>query len=96
MKIKYECDHCKVQFNSEQDCRIHEILHLQGLEELKYYAQYATDINLCNYCDNVYYVYGCELNCEYKDCGPKNNYKHFKGENLDDFKRNICKGNDKT
>lgn len=94
MKIKYECEHCQVQFDSEMQCRAHEILHLNGIEALKYYIQYATNENICSYCDNPYYVYGCEFNCDYLHCNSSNNYKDFKGERINDFKRNIRTSHD--
>ena len=96
MKIKYECDHCKAQFDTEVACRCHEVLHLHGIEAVKYYIQYATIEDVCSYCDNAYYVYGVEFNCPYPDCNVKNNYKDFKGEKIYDFKGYICKSNDEA
>ncbi len=96
MKIKYECDHCKAQFGSEAACRSHEILHLHGIEEVKYYIQYRTTEDLCSYCDHAYYVYGVDFRCDQQDCNSKNNYKDFKGDKLNDFKKYICKNHDET
>lgn len=96
MKIKYECDYCQAQFNSESDCRVHEILHLGGIEELKYYVKYIANIDICRYCDNTYWVYGSERNCNYKDCNARNNYKDFQGESLNDFQRSIRQYYDKA
>lgn len=96
MKIKYECDHCKAQFDTETSCRCHEILHLHGIEAVKYYIQYATIEDLCSYCDHAYYVYGCELNCQNKNCNAENNYKDFKGDKINDFKKYICTSDDET
>ena len=90
MKIKYCCNYCDKQFDDESTCRAHEILHLHGVEELKYYIQYATNKDLCSYCDNAYYVYGSEFRCDHNECSARNNYKDFKGEKIYDFKGNIC------
>ena len=96
MKIKYECDYCQAQFDTETACRVHEILHLNGIEAVKYYIQYATIEDVCSYCDNAYYVYGVDFNCPYPDCNVKNNYKNFKGDKINDFKKYICTSHDET
>lgn len=82
MKIKYCCDYCDEQFDSAATCRAHEILHLDGVEKLKYYIRHETFEDLCSYCTNGYYVYGCELNCNHHGCNSKNNYKDFICRNL--------------
>lgn len=90
IKIKYCCNYCDKQFDDEATCRAHEILHIHGIEELKYYIQYVTDKDLCSYCDNAYYAYGSEFRCNHNECNARNNYKDFKGEKIYDFKGNIC------
>ena len=33
--------------------------------------------SVCDYCDKSYYVYGCEMDCDCKECGYANMYKDF-------------------
>ena len=78
MKIKYECNVCGQQFGSPTECEAHEHTH-SGLD---YNLMIKTSLlikqeDICDYCDNSYYVYGCEQDCKYDDCGFKNNYKDF-------------------
>lgn len=78
MKIKYECNVCGQQFDSPTECEAHEHTH-SGLD---YNLMIKTSLlikqeDICDYCDNSYYVYGCEQDCKYDDCGFKNNYKDF-------------------
>lgn len=78
MRIKYECSYCGQQFNSKLLCYGHEIdKHLEGVDKIKYCIINVLDEDPCQYCKNVYYVYGCEPNCSYKHCAYSNNYKDF-------------------
>lgn len=85
MKILYECEYCHEQFNNKNTCMRHEESHLKDVDKFKYHVVYVNKEPLCKYCEHVYYVYGCEENCEYKDCSPMNCYKDFKlgGLNLE-------------
>ena len=39
--------------------------------------------NPCDFCNNAYYVYGCEFDCKHKmDCQYRNGYKHFDGKDV--------------
>lgn len=39
--------------------------------------------NPCDFCNNAYYVYGCEFDCKHKmDCQYRNGYKHFDGKDI--------------
>lgn len=82
MKIICECEYCKKQFGDASICMAHEILHLRGDEEAKYYIRHILNKDLCEYCEHAYYVYGCELACDQNNCNPGNNYQHFKKERL--------------
>ena len=78
MKIKYECNVCGQQFDSPTECEAHEHTH-SGLD---YNLMIKTSLlikqeDICDYCANSYYVYGCEQDCKNDDCGFKNNYKDF-------------------
>ena len=77
MKIKYECEVCGELFDSLRRCRVHEASHFSGAEKIKYELIHTQEEDICDYCDNSYYVYGCEQDCEYDDCGFRNNYKDF-------------------
>ena len=85
MTIKYCCDYCYEQFDNKNKCMRHEESHLDDMDKFKYHILYVNKESLCKYCKNVYYVYGVEENCQYKDCGPMNCYKDFKlgGLNLE-------------
>ena len=74
----YRCDICGAEFPSSYSCRMHEASHLTGEEEIKYMLIHSQEEYLCDYCDNSFYVYGCEEDCNFKDCAVKNNYKYFK------------------
>ena len=78
MKIIYECEHCHKQFNDNHQCSIHELSHFDKDEGVRYYIRNIIGSQLCEYCEYAYYVYGIELNCVNKNCGPNNNYKNFK------------------
>ena len=82
MKIIYECELCRKQFSDKHQCIIHELSHLNGDNTIKYYIQNVLGEDICKHCDNAYYVYGCELDCKYKNCDSKNNYEHFKLEGV--------------
>ena len=77
MKIKYECDICGQLFDSSRRCRVHEASHFSGLEKIKYELIHSQEEDICDYCGNSYYVYGCERDCEHKECSFINNYEDF-------------------
>lgn len=77
MKIRYECEHCHEQFDCEKKCRAHEASHLDDIERVKYLIQHFLNDDVCAHCAHVFYVYGCEQDCMFGDCGPSNNYKDF-------------------
>ena len=80
MFTKYVCSYCGKEFIDEGLCRYHEMVEHGKYNEVA--ADYlARGKNPCDFCDNAYYVYGCEFNCKYKmDCKYNNGYKHFKGK----------------
>ena len=80
MKIRYECETCGRQFPCEKECRVHEALHMNDVERTKYLIQHFLNDDICAHCAHVFYVYGCEKDCMFDDCGPHNNYKDFVGE----------------
>lgn len=86
MKIKYCCEKCGKEFQSSDECYLHEqkcIYNVSGkkaallLEEMKDpYGQIA-----CKHCGNHYMVYGCELSCKYeRSCKKRDNYPFWKEE----------------
>lgn len=79
MKIKYECDYCHKQFDNMYKCRLHEACkHIKNsADKIKYITINMLNGSVCDYCKNQYYVYGCEPDCQHKDCNGNNNYKDF-------------------
>ena len=77
MKTKYECEVCGQPFNNPIECQTHEANHFTGVEKLKYELIHSRN-DICDYCDHSYYVYGCELDCNFDGCTYKNNYADFK------------------
>lgn len=79
MKIKYECDYCHKQFDNMDECQVHEVdEHIENpADKFKYITINMLNDSVCSYCKNQYYVYGCEPDCQHKDCGYNNNYKDF-------------------
>lgn len=79
MKVLYECETCHKQFGIKSSCALCELSHLcDDDEKYKYYVLHIMNHDICAVCKHAYYVYGCELNCAYKDCNSTNNYKDFK------------------
>lgn len=78
--IKYVCSHCGKEFIGEATCRYHEMVKHGGYNEVA--ADYLVcGRNPCDFCDNAYYVYGCEFDCKYKtECRYRNGYKYFSGK----------------
>lgn len=76
MTTKYICDFCEKEFSSEWICRTHELSHLSGADKVKY-ELYSQGKEVCDYCFNSYYVYGCEQDCNYSNCNYDNNHKDF-------------------
>lgn len=77
MTTIYKCDKCGAEFRNSRECRQHESSHYEGAGKIKYDLMYSAEEHICDYCDHSYYVYGCEQDCEYKDCKYSNNYKDF-------------------
>ncbi len=78
MTTLYKCDFCDKTFYNSKECRNHESDHFDGVEKLKYTLLNNHEIDICDYCDNSYYVYGCELDCKFRtECNHRNNYKKF-------------------
>ena len=59
MTTLYKCDFCDKTFYNSKECRNHESDHFDGVEKLKYTLLNNHEIDICDYCDNSYYVYGC-------------------------------------
>ena len=73
----YRCDICGNEFRNPRECRAHESSHFDGVDKIKYILMHSQEEYICDYCDHSYYVYGCEQDCEHKDCGFINSYKDF-------------------
>lgn len=77
MTTIYKCDKCGAEFRNSRECRQHESSHYEGAGKIKYDLMYSAEERICDYCDHSYYVYGCEQDCSYEDCGFCNSYKDF-------------------
>jgi hypothetical protein len=76
MTTIYKCDTCGREFKSPKECKMCEVSHMSTVDRIKCLIMFNCG-NVCDYCDNSYYVYGCEQDCEYNDCRHSNNYKDF-------------------
>ena len=74
-KVEGVCDKCGAEFRNPRECRVHEAGHFHGIDKIKYDLINNQEEDICDYCEKSYYVYGCEQDCEYKDCKYSNNYK---------------------
>ena len=77
MTTIYKCDVCGREFESSLVCRSHEASHFTGVERQKYDLIHDHEADICDYCKHSYYVYGCEQDCDHKDCSMRNEYKDF-------------------
>lgn len=75
----YQCSICKKIFYNLNEAQVCELSHENNeIDKLKK-RMYFSGVDICNYCDYSYYVYGCERDCNhYANCNKKNNYKNFK------------------
>lgn len=76
MTTIYRCDKCGKEFDTSLACTAHEMSHSGEYTNLKYYLLNTIN-DICDYCKHSYYVYGCEQDCQYKDCNWNNHYKDF-------------------
>lgn len=77
MLVKYECEWCGKIYDAILQCTECEKTHLNNVDQLKYDIKLRNE-NVCDYCKYVYYVYGCEADCQYsKKCSSRNGYKKF-------------------
>lgn len=77
MKLQYVCSFCNELFDNPYDCEKHEMEHMSTVEQKKYYIEKVLSEDLCSHCKNAYFVYGCELSCEKKNCNSFNHYEEF-------------------
>lgn len=72
----YRCDVCYREFDSPEGCRDHERTHFEGNNRIKY-DLISANSDVCDYCQKSYYVYGCERDCDHKNCSIVNFYSDF-------------------
>lgn len=77
MKIFYECEYCNKTYSDYYECLTCEMSHMSYDEQIKT-KLHGAGATVCDFCDHSYYVYGCERDCEYKNCDHTNDFKHFK------------------
>lgn len=76
MTTIYKCDTCGQEFKSAKECGICEASHMAPVDRIKYMIV-LNGGEVCDYCDNSFYVYGIERDCEYNDCLYDNHHKDF-------------------
>lgn len=76
MTTIYRCDCCKKDFRSLKECRLHEASHMSSTERTKYLIMLEC-MDVCDFCEYSYYVYGCERDCVHNNCNRNNNYSDF-------------------
>ena len=76
----WQCEVCGKTFPIKEMCLRHEESHYPYLDykQIAYLiAQKNKNREICDFCKNAYYIYGCELNCSFmKEC-LKNGYNKF-------------------
>ena len=82
MYTRYVCSYCGKEFVDKATCRRHEMVEHGKYNEIAA-AYLVSGKNPCDFCNNAYYVYGCEFDCKHKmDCQYRNGYKHFDGKDV--------------
>ena len=75
MTVIYRCDFCKKEFKNLEECRQHE-QYAHNNCAIKETLVAANKV--CDYCNNSYYVYGCERACQFETkCNRSNKYFYF-------------------
>lgn len=77
MTTIYKCDTCGREFKNLKECKMCEASHMTPIDKIKYMILLNNRKMVCDYCDKSYYVYGCEVDCDCKECGYANMYKDF-------------------
>ena len=76
----YRCDKCKKIYQSRNDAILCEMLDSgweEGIAKI-----IASGLDPCEFCEEQYYVYGCEPDCKYrKECNVHNKFKNFERKN---------------
>lgn len=86
MTIKYYCEKCGKEFQSLDECYLHERKCIDGIDGKKAVLMLEELSNpygqvVCKHCNNHYMVYGCELSCKYeRSCKKRDNYPFWKEE----------------
>ena len=55
---------------------MHEASHMSSTERIKYLIMLEC-MDVCDFCEHSYYVYGCERDCTHNNCNRNNNYSDF-------------------
>lgn len=80
MRQCWKCDICGKTFLLKEQCLEHEKAHYPYLDykQIAYLiAQNDRNREICDFCKNAYYVYGCELSCSCERECIKNGYNKF-------------------
>lgn len=75
MTVIYRCDFCKKEFKDLEKYKQHAF-NAHNNRAIKETLMAANKV--CDYCNNSYYVYGCERACQFETkCNRSNNYFYF-------------------
>ena len=76
----YRCDKCQKIYTSPDDAILCEMMDCgweEGVAKIL-----ACGLDLCDFCKEQYYVYGCEPDCkDRKECNIHNKFKNFERKN---------------
>lgn len=80
MPVKcWKCCTCGKIYTDIKKAQVCELSHMDlENDKIKYYINnILVGENVCDYCKHSYYVYGCEQECDIKDCYFDKDYPKF-------------------
>lgn len=90
--VYYECTCCNMAYEREMDALMCEERHLLKGKDNNYsnydlYRLYnlieSRGSDPCDYCKNVYYIYGCEQECSFRNNGECSSCGPMKGKRFE-------------
>lgn len=81
MKILFACEFCGAIYETSRGamkCEFsHSNLFLNDSNNLSNFCSFYLNKDICDFCKHAYYVYGCELDCQKKECQMNRNRPDF-------------------
>lgn len=74
MKTLYACEFCRTVYEDEYKAMRCEFSHLECKTLLhdpatvEIFCRNYLNTNICHFCEHAYYAYGCDLDCQKKEC----------------------------